>query len=150
MIPIKDAISNGNWLHCEVFLGAKIRMKVLSFQKLNLLEVDDPEKIDFIAENKILWIMDIEVVSFSKSPISTVEMNGQLFLINQNGIKFQVYRDIHLGYNSEFSKKKRLRRFCGETLNPKIKAIGAILFQLPDDIEAEYSISIRRGSIKEV
>lgn len=152
MILIKDAISTGSWLHCEMFLGTIFRIRVLSFQKLNISEVDNPEKINLIDNNKTIWIMDLEVVNLSKDPIHTFEVTVILLLINLKGLRFLVYKDNHLGYYSEFSKKKKLNRFYGssEMLNPKIKAIGAILFQLPDDDNAEYLISTRGGSIKEV
>ena len=153
MIPIEDAISTGDWFHCDIFLSARFRIKIISFKKLNLLEVDDPEKIGVIENNKIIWIMDVEIINLSKGPISPVEMYGQLYLVNQKGIKFRVYKDNHLCYNSEFSKNRKLSRFFGSLkfLNPKIKAIGAILFQLPeDDYDAKYSISPRGGNIKKV
>ncbi len=151
MIPIKEAITTRAWLHCEVNYNYELfqfRIKILSFRKLNLSEVDEPEKIDFKDANTIIWIMDVEVVNLTKEPISTRKME-LLEMVDQDGFKFPKFYDGHLCISSNFAKKSGLYRLVGDSLLPKIKAIGAIPFLLPDD-EAVYSISISGGSIKEV
>jgi hypothetical protein len=152
MIPIKEAIGTGAWLHCEINESTKFRLKVLSFRKLNLSEVDEPEKIHIKDENTILWIMDIEVINLSKEPISSGDEGpGKLILVDQDGFKFYAFQDSHLTVWSDFAEKSKMNRFYVlSKLSPKIKAVGAITFLLPDDDEAVYSISIRGGSVKEV
>lgn len=154
MVPIKEAISTGAWLHCETTYNYELfqfRIKVLSFQKLNLSEVDNPEKIDFRDENTIVWIMDLEVVNLTKECIRPVQEGpGRLILVDQEGFRFYTFQDSHLCCFSDFAKKSKTDRFYGTELLPKIKAVGAMPFLLPDDDEAVYSISIRNGSIKEV
>lgn len=154
MIPIKEAISSEAWLHCETTYNyelSQFRIKVMSFQKLNLLEVDEPEKIDFRDEGTVVWIMDLEVVNLTKERIRPGEEGpGRLILVDQDGFRFYTFRDSHLCCYSDFAKKSKTTRFYGTELLPKIKAVGAMPFLLPDDDDAIYSISIIGGSIKEV
>ena len=150
MIPIKEAISSGAWLHCEFTAKKEIfRLKVLSFRKLNLSEVDKPEEIELIDKNTIIWIMELEVINLTKEPIHPVDGPIQLILIDQDGFKFDVFFDSHLQFLSNFAKKSGMKRFFSDYLIPKILAVGAISFQLPDDNEAVYSISVKNGSINE-
>ena len=152
MISIKDAINSGTWLNRKYIDNSNqsfhFGLKILSFRKLNLMEVDNHEEINLEDEGTIIVILDIEVVNMTKEPLSTYEMN-QLVLIDQDGFKFHVFNDDHLRYYSKFAKKSKMDRLFGSHILPKIKAISAIPFQLPDDDEAVYSISVINGSIKE-
>lgn len=152
MILIKESINSGIWLYRTYTdnnnQSFNFGLKILSFRKLNLKEVDNPEKVDLKDEGAVIWIMEIEVVNMSQDPLSTYEMN-ELILIDQDGFKFHVFDDDHLRYYSQFANKTNMNRLFGSHLIPKIKAKSAIPFQLPDDDEAVYSISVRNGSIKE-
>jgi hypothetical protein len=150
MILLDDVINNGFWLHCEFPVKDqlyKFRLKVLSFQKLNLIEVDEPEKIN-MWKDTIIWLMEVEIINLSKEPMASGFLS-HINIINTKGSKFIRTGDAHLCSHSEFAKKKRLDRFFGPYLNPKIKAIGTLIFRLPVDGEDVYSISIRSGSICE-
>lgn len=154
MIPVKEAINAGTWLYCE-YTDTRhdeiypFRIKILSFRKLNLKEVDNPEGLDLKDEGTIIWIMNLEAINIRKEPVSPTYSLDQLILMDQDGFKFHVFYDSHLRCWSDFAEKSKLRRFWGSDLIPKIKAIGAIPFQLPDDDEAVYSISMKEGSIRE-
>lgn len=154
MIPIKEAISTGAWLHCEAKYNYELiqfRIKVLSFRKLNLSEVDNPERIDFRDEHTIVWIMDLEVVNLTKERIRAGDdALCKLIIVDQDGFNFYTFHDSHLCCSSDFAKTSKTYRFYAEYLIPKIKAVGAMPFLLPDDDEAVYSISIRGGSVKKV
>ncbi len=152
MVPIKEAISSGAWLHCEYTYRdelIKFRLKVISFRKLNLSEVDEPENIKVIDSNANYWLMEIEVINLIKEPLSPTFGPDQIILIDQDGFKFHVSHDTHLRLSSEFSKKSRMDRFFATDLIPKAKAIGTIPFQLPEDDEAEYSLSLKNGTVRE-
>ncbi len=151
MVPIKEAISSGAWLHCEFINSSEVfGIKVLSFKNLNLSDVDEPEKIDLKDSDSIIWIMELEIVNLSKEPITPTYGPHQLILIDQDGFKFRFFDDDHLGCFSSFAAKSNMKRLYSKELIPKVKAVGAISFLLPNDDEAIYSISIRDGSIKEV
>lgn len=150
MIFLNDAITNGTWLHCEFPVKDQLyqfRLKVLSFHKLNLNEVDEPEKIN-IWKDTIIWLMEVEIINLSKEPMASGFLN-EINLINSKGSKFIRTGDLHLCQHSEFAKKKRLDRFFGPYLNPKIKAIGTLIFRLPADDEDQYFISNRSDNICE-
>ena len=151
MVPIKEAINSGSWLHCEqknnLFETNQFRLKVNSFRKLNLSEVDNPENISGLDSNSIIWLLEIEVVNLNKIPLGVYEATQQLILIDQDGFNFPFFEDDHLHSHSEFSKKAKLKRFWMDDLLPKIKAVGSITFQLPDDDEATYSIGIKKNGI---
>lgn len=154
MVPIKEAINSGAWLHCEHKYGYntyQFRVKVDSFKILNLKEVDDPEEIDGLDENSKLYMLGIEVINITKEPVALHSSIDFLLLVDQDGFKFPIFKERHLYRVSEFGKKHKLQRFDFKELLPKIKAVGSILFQLPDDDEAEYFISIQNdGTVQEV
>jgi hypothetical protein len=153
VIPLKNAIENSLSLKCEYdYWGEFIqfRLRILSFRKISLSEVDDePEEIKVIDSNANYWLMEIEVINLIKEPLSPTFGPNQLVLIDQDGFKFHVSNDIHLRLSSEFAKKTKMNRFFATDLIPKTKAIGAIPFQLPDDDEAVYSITLKEGTISE-
>src|SRR4051812_4766493 len=129
MVPIKEAISTGAWMHCEYMYEKKLyqfRLKVISFRKLNLSEVDNPENIKVIDSNANIWLMEIEVINLTKEPLSPTFGPDMLILIDEDGFKFHVFKDTHLRLFSQFSKKSRLDRFFAQDLIAKIKAIGTI------------------------
>ncbi len=155
MVPIKEAISSGAWLHCEqkknLFETSQFRLKINSFEKINLSKVDNPEEIDGIDSNSVIWLLQVEVINLNKTPLEVYNATAKLTLIDQDGFIFPFFEDSHLHMSSKFSKKKGLSRFYSDDLLPKIKAVGSITFQLPDDDEAEYSIALKdNGTVQEV
>lgn len=153
MIPVKDAIENGLWMHCEQNYRGEIiqfRLRIVSFHKIDLSEVDEPENIKAIDNNANFWQIGIEVINLNKEPLSPTFGPDQLVLVDQDGFKFHVSNDGHLRLISNFAKRTKMDRFFAEALIPKIKAVGAIPFVLPDDDEAVYSISLKEGNIREV
>jgi len=157
MVPVKEAINSGSWLQCEHLYYddlIKFRLKINSFRKLSLSEIDNPEKMDYILDvNATLWIMNIEVINLTNIPIQPYDGPKQLVLIDKDGFNFYVRKeDSHLERHSNFAEISGANRFyCEGDLIPKIKAVGSIIFELPDDDEAEYSISIKNdGIVQEV
>lgn len=152
MIPIKEAINTGAWLHCEYSDNEKLfqfRIKILSFRKVKLTEIDRPENISNFDLAATIWIIEIEVINLIKEALSPSYSTDKIILIDQDGFKFHVFHDRYLRCWSDFAEKSKLIRFYGSDLIPKIKAVGAIPFLLPIDDEAEYSIAIKDGSIRE-
>ena len=150
MISIKEAISKEFWIHCEAtesFLTYIFHIKILSFKKLNLTEVDEPERIKLFNSNAPLWLMKLEVINFTKKSISPNNGFNNIILIDQDGFKFHTFLDTYLCQTSIFGKKIGMSRLYSAKLIPKIRAIGVITFQLPDDDEAEYCISLKSGSL---
>ncbi|AMC10100.1 hypothetical protein Lupro_02030 [Lutibacter profundi] len=154
MVPIKDAISSGAWLHCEYLYSDKLykfRLKINSFRKISISEIDNPEKIENFDINSILWLMNMEVINLTKVPIEPYWGPRHLILIDQDDFNFHVFEDDYLIRKSNFSDTSGTNRFCYPDLVPKIKAVGSIIFKLPDDDEAEYSISSQyNGSVQEI
>ncbi|MCF8325608.1 MAG: hypothetical protein K9I84_11665 [Leadbetterella sp.] len=152
MIPLKDAIENGLWLQCEYDYRGKFiqfRLKILSFLKIKLSEIDEPEKIKVIDSNANYWQMDIEVINLTKEPLKPIFGPNELVLVDQDGFKFHLSDDDHLRLSSEFAKRTKMNRFYATDLIPKTKAIGAIAIQLPEDDDAFYSISLKDGIVRE-
>ena len=150
MIPIKEAISSAAWLNCvNEDQSIHFRVKIISFNKFSLEDINEPEKIKLIDSNGQWRVLQIEVVSLSKKIIYSSDGPGELLIIDQDGFEFEVTYDDHLWRSSDFGMKIGLRRFYFEKLIPKVKAIGALAFFLPDDDEAVYSISLKEGTISE-
>ncbi len=154
MVPIKEAINSGSWLHCEYEDYneiIKFRLKIDSFRKLNLKEIDNPEYIEMLDSDATLMIMEIEVVNLVKESKNSDYLVGSLILTDQDEFNFPVFSDAHLCWSSIFAKKARLNRFYSEQLIPKIKTKGSLVFQLPNDNDAQYFISLKdKGIVQEV
>ncbi len=150
MVPIKEAIDSSSWLHCEyekyneVY---KFRVKINSFRKLSLSEVDNPEKIENLDSSATLWLMGIEFINLSKTPIHPSYGPPNLVLVDQDDFCFHLFEDYHLENGSNFSSHTGMNRFHSAQLIPKIKAVGSLIFQLPDDDDAVYSLSIKNNGI---
>jgi hypothetical protein len=155
MVPIKEAVNSGAWLHCEkrdnLFKVNQFRLRIISFKKINLKDIDNPEEIEKFDETGNLWLMKIEVINLNKEPTSTYNNTGKLKLIDNDGFQFPKFKDGHLERLSKYSNSSGLDRFWSTDLLPKIKAIGSIVFHLPDDEDAEYFIAFEdNGIVQEV
>jgi hypothetical protein len=150
MVPVREAINSGAWLHFSSNdREIQFRLRVLAFEKLDLSQVDEPDKIQHNETDAQWWLMKIEAVNLSKRTIRSDEMNRTVLLIDQDGFQFNFTQDSHLSLYSKFSTESGLHRFFGNHLIPKTKAVGTISFRLPDDAETEYSIAMEDGIVTE-
>lgn len=149
MIPLDDAITSGAWLdlHCEENEN-HFRLRVLSFEEIQLDEVDNAGKIELLEGGK-WWSLKIEAVNLNKSRTISYELTDSLVLIDQDGFEFPATQDGHLCCHSNYSKKSGLNCFYFENMLPKIKACGAIAFFLPDE-DAQYVIAAKEGTLTEL
>ena len=78
-VPLKKAINSLSWYNCQTECWTQTlnhdeiidyQIKVLSFERINLTEVDGSDKISLNLENGILWILRVEVVNLWKKTIS--------------------------------------------------------------------------------
>lgn len=157
MVPVKEAINSGSWLHCEYeeYKGIiKFRLKVDSFRKLSFSEIDNPEEMEYLLNpHATLWLMSVDFINLTSIPIDPYYGPKYLMLIDKDGFNFPVRRsDSHLERFSNFAEISGVNKFYSEgDLIPKIKVVGSLIFELPDDDEAEYSISIKNdGIVQEV
>ncbi|MCB4808476.1 hypothetical protein LG651_09445 [Tamlana sp. 62-3] len=150
MVPITEAINSGLWLYCE-YEGyneiIKFRIKINSFRKLNLSEIDNPDKIEMLDSDANLMLMEVDVVNLVKETKNSDKLVGNLILTDQDEFNFPIFSDVHLCWGSNFAKKSRLNRFFSEQLIPKIKTKGSLIFQLPDDDDAVYTIGVKNNGI---
>jgi hypothetical protein len=154
MVPVKEAIQTGAWF---LFFSNddefKFRLRVLSFTKLDLTLVDKPEEIGNHELGADWWLMQIEAVNLTKRSVQPEDLARRILLVDQDGFEFKVERDYHLTYGSQFGKQSGLYRFALWSLDheliPKTKAVGAIPFRIPADDEAEYSLAMKDGTVRE-
>jgi|GraSoiStandDraft_41_1057321.scaffolds.fasta_scaffold2866685_1 hypothetical protein len=150
MVPVREAINSGAWFHFSSSDGdMQFRLKVLSFEKLDLSQVDEPQNIDDEETGACWWLMKIEAINLSKQSLFSPLMLREMLLIDQNDFQFNVVQNGHLCCLSEFSKKSGLNRLFCKNLIPKTKIVGAIPFRLPDEDEAEYSLAMAKGTVRE-
>jgi hypothetical protein len=152
MIPVKEIVSSSAWFDCHSDSGfekIRFKMRVLSFDKVDLSEVDDPHevKIDYSSGN--YWILKLELVNLTKKVISSGDVSRAIILVDQDEFSFDVVEDAHLSLYSGYAETSGLKRLYAGELMPKMKLVGAITFLLPDDDEAEYSLTIKKGNIEE-
>jgi len=150
MVPVREAINSGTWFHFSSSDGdMQFRLKVLTFEKLDLSQVDEPQNIDEEETGASWWLMKIEAINLSKQSLYSSFVLRKILLVDQNDFQFNVIENNHLCCFSEFSKKAGLNRFFGKHLIPKTKIVGAISFRLPDEDEAEYSLAMVKGVVRE-
>lgn len=160
-IPIKHAIKSMSWLKCDASLAFyscfkiedySFRIRVMDFIKVNLKQIDDPQEIDpkYDLTAGDFWLLKIEVVNFCKKEFGGEMVKKNVFLIDNDDFEFQVIEDNHLWLMSDFAVKSGLKTFFSINYIPKIKHSGSLLFFLPRDDSAEYSISVTGGDICEL
>jgi hypothetical protein len=159
-IPIKHAIKSGFWLKCDgsfdwdgQMIDYSFRIRILGFIKVNLKEIDNPQKInpkyDLTAGD--FWLLKLEVVNFCKQQVYGTILRKRIILLDNEDFEFQVIDDEgHLRLHSDFADKSGLRTFYSINFIPKIKHSGSHLFFLPSDDSAQYFISVTGGEICEV
>lgn len=158
MVPIQEAISSQAWLkfsnrdrlkEWRLDQLKEFRVRAIDFSEINLNEVDSPELVDVSHADASWWMLKLEVISLCKKQISTREFNEIIVIIDQDDFQFNYVREDHLCFDSDFSQKNGFRRLFGQDLFPKIKAVGALTFLLPNDDEAQYYLSMENGTVCE-
>jgi len=165
-IPINYSIETGAWLHCRTeerswewgsmeSVAIDFRVRVVSFGKIEIMEIDDPNKIELPLESGNLWLLEVNVVNLTKKEIESFPINSSLILVDQDDFEFIPTSDRHLT-TSEYGMSKGLNLLngwsgsdCGIFM-PKIAVRGSLAFLLPDEDDALYSLSVRNGSIQEI
>lgn len=124
-------------------------MRFLGFEKINLKDVDDSKRVESV-EGADYWYLKVEVLNIGQKKIESFFVKSNLVLVDQDGCQFEQEDDAHLNYNSEYGKKMGLQRFytSGAYLLPKIKATGSIMFLLPSEEGAVFSIKQKQGMME--
>ena len=150
MVPIKETVSSNAWFDCHSEKKEiRFKMRVLLFEKVDLAEVDDPHEVKIDSSSGNYWILKIEIVSLTKRKISSHDVKRLIILVDQDEFHFDYVHDDHLSWYSDYATTSGLKRLHSGDLIPKIKVAGAFTFFLPDDDEAEYSLTIDNGNIVE-
>ncbi len=145
MIPIKALVRDGCWLNCTVrskFVQGEVtvRMRVLSFERLDYAEIGKAVSLEPIAEGAILWLLKLEVVNLCKASVLFGYLTEEMRVVDSDGFQFE--RDDAGLYFSDFAKRVGLS--LGSLL-PKLKAQGAVIFKVPDE-DSEFSLAFKNGS----
>jgi hypothetical protein len=148
-IPINHAIKSGAWFHAES-KEEKFRVRVLSFEKVNLVDVDNPENLDTVKYNPSegdFWLLKLQIINLNKRES---HITPSILILDGEDFEFHQEDDSHLSLFSSYATSSGLRNYYGQSLIPKIKYTGAITFFLPKEDNAEYFITIREGNIQEL
>lgn len=147
-VPIKEAIATGDWLVVNYSDGGvKLKLRLLKFNKINPKDVEDYNSLDFINDTGELWLLRIDIINIHKTTLPSDVPTKCLFLYDQDDCEFEPV--MKLNY-SDYGKKEGIIRYVWNqsALQPKIKTSGAFAFFLPNDVEAEYYISTKFGTIQ--
>ncbi|MEW6615013.1 MAG: GIY-YIG nuclease family protein [Thermodesulfobacteriota bacterium] len=165
-VPLKKAINSLSWYNCQTecwpvtFKDNEIinyQIKVLSFERINLTEVDGSDKISLNLENGILWILRVEVVNLWKKTISSFPIYDSVILIDKDGSEYKPITDDHLTNesHSNYAMSSGLNLLngssgyrCGELI-PKVPLKGALAFLLPMTENDRFYLSVEGGKIWE-
>ncbi len=143
MIPLKIAIDGGAWFRVEGHpnqldenVGGRIffQIKFLSFDKVVLSQIDDPGQLQLQLDANV-WILRVQVVNLCRKAFSSFRLNQSIRLVDEEGYEFGCVEDRHLILYSDFAQRSGLFAFFCAALKPKIKAAGAIPFELPEFFE---------------
>ncbi|TAL81400.1 MAG: hypothetical protein EPN88_00555, partial [Bacteroidetes bacterium] len=81
-IPIKYVIDSGAWFQCHSKMYEKyfdFRLKLFSFKKIDLADIDEPNKIDnFDSEEGNLWLMKLQIVNLNKKEVASGYITGSI------------------------------------------------------------------------
>ena len=160
-ISVKEAIISGEWVEyslpklwimesCCVF-----RLRPIKFEKILVSEKDNISNLlsnRYQMDEGVLWLLKIEVVNLSRTSFCGSGIGFSIALHDQDDFVFYTACEKNLEPYSVFSRASGFSRFyrCRTNLQPKIKAVGAVAFLLPDDDQAEYFLSVKKGSIQAV
>lgn len=145
-ISVTEAIAGGAWYECKGMYfdeDLHFRLRVLGFSRTTIEEID-ASLVDEIELEGILWLMSVEVVNLCKKPVDAYNLKYALSLLDEDGYEFEHFPNSDL----RNVKARGINRFSGKSLSPKIKAVGAIPFVLPDE-ENKYYLVIKEGQILE-
>ncbi len=154
-IPIKHAIDSGAWFQCETEThdGPFIfKIRILSFHEVTNNIIEELQR-EIRFDEGIFWLMGIEVVNLNKIPFSGWHVQNKIILFDQDDFQFITISVSELVV-TKYGERIGIKRFSGWSdvpyLKPKIKAVGALPFLLPDEDESEYFLSVEGGNIQEV
>ena len=149
-IPVKEAINSGAWFHC-VSESYEFRLKIISFEKVNLGEVDWKSKIRLGFEKGIFWLLKLELINLTKRIAYSQNITSKILIFDHEEFEFQQTIDPWLSDSSKiYACETGLATFYQGNFIPKTKYTGAITFMLPDEEGAEYYVSVVGGNIQEV
>jgi len=147
---VANAIESGTWHECKgKYFEEEIsfRLRILAFRRTTIEEIDESLINEVVIEG-ILWLMSVEVINLCKKPIDAWKLRDTLVLIDEDEYEFEYFSNSDLDQDEDSG----LHRFSGwssnTSLSPKIKAVGAIPFVLPDE-ENNYYLMIKDGQIQE-
>jgi hypothetical protein len=153
-ISIKEAINSGAWFQCcsgydGHYDKYSFRIKILSFEKVNMSEIDNPEEINLDIEGGVLWIMKLQIINLNREKEGIID--GLIQISDEENYEFESVSDKHLCCFSKYAEASGLKRLYAkwDIYMPKIKYSGALLYLLPDE-ETEFYLTVPGGNIKEV
>ncbi|MDP2100118.1 MAG: hypothetical protein U1C51_04410 [Candidatus Izemoplasmatales bacterium] len=134
MFPLNEIIETGSWLRVDVEGDPKrsFQFRPTSFSKIDMSEVDNPEKLDEIDINSNIWLLNLDIINLSKREYSSIDFTSVIYILDEDSCAFSIITDSHLMLSSKFAKVSGLNKFFCVNLRPKIGKSVAIAYQLPD------------------
>lgn len=152
-IPVKEAVNSGAWFQCcSGFNGHyeeySFRIKILSFEKIIMSEIDNPEQINLDIEGGELWIMKLQIINLNRKEEGVID--GLIQISDEENYEFNKVSDNHLCCSSTYAGASGLKKLFGTYYMPKIKYNGALLYFLPKEDNVKYFLTVPGGNIREV
>ncbi len=152
-IPVEEAINSGSWFQCcsgsdGHYEEYSFRIKILSFEKIIMSEIDNSEQINLEIEGGDLWIMKLQIINFNKKKEGIIDSLIQI--TDEENYEFGKASDNHLCCSSKYAETSGLKKLFGEYYMPKIKYTGAFIYLLPKEDNAKYFLTVPGGNIREV
>lgn len=148
-VLIRKAIESGGWQVCrQSRSSALFKIRLFSFEKIDLSEVDNVDELEEETCEGVLWLMRMEIVNLHKTSLHPPQFRDILRVVDSDGCEFEPCDDYHLCSSSEYAQRSGLARLISARLRPKILRKIAVAFQVADE-DSEYSLTISDGSIRE-
>ncbi len=126
------------------------KIKPLSFEPVELSQIDNQDKIEDFEENGFLYLLKCEIINLSKSEISFYDIKRTLVMADEDDYIYTIYYDYQLYNHTKFSEKTGLNKTEETHFRPKMKKTVILPVFLPDDENQKYYLAVMDGKIKEV
>lgn len=164
MIPVNEAIETGVWLRAELSPkyredfeanegeSVQIRVKILGLSKIDLAKQilhETPQGMHHMyPPDRNIWALTLNIVNLCKRQIQTIQINPRLLLADEHGYEYSYLEDPYLSNQTGYGKENGLSAYSNCSFPPKIKRLGSLPYELPEEIEQLF-FKIGSGTLSE-
>lgn len=161
MIPVNEAIETGVWLRAELSDNSaasgsegvlQIRIKIVGLSKIDLAKQilhEIPQGMRHMyPPDRNIWALTLSIVNLCKRQIGINQINDRLLLADEHGYEYTYLFDPDLSLLTDYGKENGLAAYFSCHFPPKIKRLGALPYELPEEI-GQLFFKVGGGTLSE-